>query len=66
VVTPPAATDEAVYVGSRDGYVYALDAGTGEQLWRFWTGGEDGSPPVVADSTVYVVSEGTLYALTEP
>jgi outer membrane protein assembly factor BamB len=31
--------DNRLYFGACDGYVYAMDAGSGEELWRFKTGG---------------------------
>jgi outer membrane protein assembly factor BamB len=54
-----------VYVGSYDGYVYALSAATGDKLWSFLTGGEIFSSPAVADGVVYVGSnDQNVYALT--
>jgi outer membrane protein assembly factor BamB len=42
-------TSGVVYVGSRDGSVYALKANDGSKLWSFPTGGSvDSSPVVVA------------------
>jgi outer membrane protein assembly factor BamB len=47
------------------GKVYALDAATGTEQWRFQTGGHVHSSPVVVDGTVYVGSwDGNVYALT--
>ncbi len=53
-----------MYVGSADGWLYAIRA-DGTLTWRFQTGGEVlSSPAVGADGTVYVGSEdGYLYAL---
>ncbi len=34
----PAVSKGRLYVGSADGYVYALSAGSGERLWRFRVG----------------------------
>jgi outer membrane protein assembly factor BamB len=36
--TPPAISCGTLYIGSWDSYLYALDAETGEELWRFKTG----------------------------
>lgn len=35
VQSSPAVVDGRVFVGARDGFLYALDAATGERLWRF-------------------------------
>jgi len=60
----PAVVDGLVYFGSFDGYVHALDASTGEERWRFQTGGEVWSSPAVADGKVYIGSgDYSLYAL---
>jgi outer membrane protein assembly factor BamB/serine/threonine protein kinase/FKBP-type peptidyl-prolyl cis-trans isomerase 2 len=58
------ASGPTVYVGSGDGNVYALDAGTGEGVWSFETGTAVVSSPTVVDGTVYVGSnDGNVYAL---
>jgi outer membrane protein assembly factor BamB len=60
----PAVVDGTVYVGSRDGNLYALNADTGEKLWAFKTGSWVESSPVVVGGVVYVGSnDGYLYAL---
>jgi outer membrane protein assembly factor BamB len=52
-----------VYVGSNDGFLYALNAGTGARLWSFLTGASVTSSPTVANGVVYVGSnDGFLYA----
>jgi outer membrane protein assembly factor BamB len=54
----------AVFVGSGDGHLYALDEADGRVRWAFETGGAVTSTPAVAGSTVYVTSrDGHLYAL---
>ncbi len=53
-----------VYFGSSDGNLYAIDATTGRQRWKFPTGNEIWSTPVVSENTVYVTSlDGRLYAV---
>ncbi len=53
-----------VYIGSDDGYLYAIDFGTGMQRWKFKTGGMIRSSPTLAAGTVYVGSgDGNLYAI---
>ena len=59
--------DGVVYIGGFDGYVYALDAATGERLWRFNTYGWIDSSPAVVGGVIYVGSSGGysyVYAIT--
>ncbi|MGQ9908838.1 MAG: protein kinase domain-containing protein [Candidatus Flexifilum sp.] len=52
------------YVGSTDGYMYALDAGNGFNAWRFRTNGPIISSPFEADGMLYFAStDGNLYAV---
>lgn len=52
------------FAGSGDGHVYALDAESGRERWRFRTGGRVRSSPALVDGTLYVGSfDGILYAL---
>ncbi len=56
--------DGLVFIGSADGYVYAIELRTGNQRWRFKTGAEVEAPPCVVDGLVFVGSvDGWLYAL---
>jgi outer membrane protein assembly factor BamB len=60
----PAVANGIIYVGSRDYYLYAIDASTGAVRWKFQAGSYVDSSPVVADNTVYFGSnDGKLYAL---
>jgi outer membrane protein assembly factor BamB len=60
----PAVYNGRVYFGSRDGYIYALDADTGAKLWALQTGGWVDSSPVIVGGVVYCGSnDGNLYAL---
>ena len=60
----PAVAGGVVYVGSLDNWLYALDAETGQEKWRFKTDGEVVSSPAIAGRVVYVGSnDGRLYAL---
>ena len=36
---PPALADGVIYLNAEDGYIYALDAASGDGLWRYRTGG---------------------------
>jgi uncharacterized repeat protein (TIGR01451 family) len=49
----PAVADGVVYFGSEHGNVYALNVGTGAQLWSYATAGAVESSPAVADGVVY-------------
>jgi eukaryotic-like serine/threonine-protein kinase len=52
------------FVGCQDGYVYALDASTGYNAWRFRTNGPVYSSPVMRGNFVYVGSaDGVVYAI---
>jgi outer membrane protein assembly factor BamB len=64
IASSPAVVNGDVYVGSSDGNVYGVNAGTGAQLWSFATGGSVLSSPAVANGDVYVGSgDGNVYAL---
>jgi outer membrane protein assembly factor BamB len=64
VQSSPAVAGDTVYVGSEDGYLYAVDAASGEKLWQFATGDKITSSPTVADGTVYIGShDGKMYAI---
>ena len=53
-----------VYIGSGDGRLYALDAGTGRERWQFPTGRAISSTPAVAGSLVFVGSrDNTFWAV---
>ena len=62
-ISSPEVAGGVIYIGSNDSYVYALDAVTGEQRWRFQTGHWVSSPTVV-EGVVYVGSgDSYVYAL---
>ena len=58
-------SDGVVYVGSYDTYIYALDAQTGQEKWKFKTlGFPVTSSPAISDGVVYFSSDDTyLHAL---
>mgnify|MGYP000919657377 FL=1 len=73
-MSSPSVYDGVVYVGSHDGYLYAIDADPdvdgaddqARQLWRTWLGGKVlSSPTIVPESGVLLVgsNDGTLSAL---
>lgn len=75
----PTVADGVVYVGgggkvptriggtysdNQDGYVYAVDLGTGEQRWKFTTSSRVEESPTVVDGVVYACAlRGTAYAV---
>ncbi|HYU31385.1 MAG TPA: PQQ-binding-like beta-propeller repeat protein [Thermoanaerobaculia bacterium] len=62
-ISSPVVADGTVLVGSGDGHLYALEAGSGHGKWRVETGGRIRSSPAVADGVVYVGSlDGSVYA----
>ena len=64
VQSSPAVANGAVYVGSEDKNVYALNATTGAKLWSYATGDFVHSSPAVANGVVYVGSwDHNVYAL---
>ena len=53
-----------VYFGSGDGNVYALDANTGAQRWKFKTGDVVHASPAIADGMIFIGSwDSYFYAL---
>src|ERR1700745_837546 len=64
VISSPVFKDNAIYFGSDDGNVYAVDAATGHQIWKRATNGPVPATPAIAPGTVYVGSyDGKFYAL---
>lgn len=60
----PALGDDAVYVGSNDGFVYGLVLRSGRLVWRFKTGGSVFGAPTLDGRALYVLSDdGFLYKL---
>jgi outer membrane protein assembly factor BamB len=64
IISAPAVSPEALYVGDTQGYLYAREALKGEALWQFKAGGAIMASPVIVGSRVYVGAiDGFLYAL---
>jgi outer membrane protein assembly factor BamB len=62
----PAVTSEALYVGDRVGFFYALSASDGSPLWDFWAGkgkAVSASPAVIGETVYFPTAQGSLYAL---
>ena len=63
-LSSPAVWNRAVYFGSGDGNVYALDAATGALKWKVRTGDVVHASPAIADGTLYIGSwDSFFYAL---
>jgi len=53
-----------VFIGSNDGFVYALRLDDGTKIWQYDTRGDVEAPPLYLDSTVFAGSvSGFFYAL---
>lgn len=64
VVSSPVMQGNAVYFGSDDGNVYAVDAASGRQLWKYTTRGAVSASPAIEGDTLYVGSfDGHFYAI---
>lgn len=60
----PIVADGIVYFGSNDGNIYALKAGSGQQVWQFKTGGPVIGRPTIEGTYLYSLSDdGFLYKL---
>jgi len=60
----PVVSDGKVYIGSLDGNIYALEAGTGKVDWTFTTGQKVRATPALAEGVLYIGSwDETMYAL---
>jgi len=63
-LSSPAVWNGAVYFGSGDGNVYALDAATGTLKWKFHTGDVVHASPAISDGTLFIGSwDSYFYAL---
>jgi outer membrane protein assembly factor BamB len=63
-LSSPAVWNGAVYFGSGDGNIYALDGVSGTLKWKFQTGDVVHASPAIADGNVYIGSwDSYFYAL---
>jgi len=63
-LSSPVVAEGAVYFGSGDGHLYALDAASGELRWKFATGDVVHASPAYANGVLYVGSfDSRLYAV---
>jgi len=64
IESSPAVVAGKIYIGSKDGSVYCLDAQTGVKKWKFPTGGDISSSPLVAKGKLYIGSgDKKLYCI---
>jgi eukaryotic-like serine/threonine-protein kinase len=64
VISSPAVVNGVAYIGSTDGNLYAVDAGSGALKWKFETKSWEVSSPAVVSGVVYFLSyDSHLYAL---
>lgn len=63
-LSSPVVADGAVFFGSGDGHLYAVDAASGTLRWKFRTGDVVHASPAFADGVIYAGSwDGRLYAV---
>jgi eukaryotic-like serine/threonine-protein kinase len=63
-LSSPVVWRDGVYFGSSDGNVYALNAKSGDLLWKFKTGDVVHASPAIADGTLFIGSwDSYFYAL---
>ncbi len=63
-LSSPTVWNGAVYFGSGDGSVYALDAASGQLRWKFQTADVVHASPAIADGTLFIGSwDSYFYAL---
>lgn len=64
VVSSPAVVGDKVVFGSKDHYLYCLNAATGELSWCFQTRHEVNSSPAICEDKVYIGSyDGWVYCV---
>jgi eukaryotic-like serine/threonine-protein kinase len=66
VRSSPAVTATRVFVGSGDGYLYAIDRAAGRVIWRYRAGGTvDASPAVAGGLVIAQTLAGRIFAVDE-
>jgi eukaryotic-like serine/threonine-protein kinase len=64
VVSSPAVANGFLLVGSKDCYIYCLNASNGQLVWKFPTGNIVDSSPAIVNQRVYINSQdGWVYCL---
>ena len=63
-VTAPAATSDAIYIGSNNNFVYSISADEGKTLWRYRTSSTPVARPTVVGERLYFgTSNGTVHSV---
>lgn len=64
ITSSPSISSGIIYFGTVDGYLYALNTDSGEELWKFKTNRKIISSPTIANGVIYFGSfDKHLYAL---
>jgi outer membrane protein assembly factor BamB len=64
IFSSPIVQNGIVYIGSEDGYLYAIEEQSGKIHWKFKTGGAVHSSPAIFKNIVYIGSfDGYYYAI---
>jgi outer membrane protein assembly factor BamB len=64
IFSSPIVQNGIVYIGSEDGYLYAIEEQSGKIHWKFKTGGAVHSSPAIFKNMVYIGSfDGYYYAI---
>lgn len=66
VISSPAVSgDSVVYVGDLGGFLWAVDAKEGKELWKYNLGAPIISSPAISGNTVYISAlDGSIFAFT--
>ena len=65
--TPAIGTDGILYIGCWDGFLYAFDCETGEEVWKFETFGViEASPAIGKDGVIYFGNGENLFYAVNP
>lgn len=63
VLASPVTSKSVIYLGSQNGIFYALDLGSGKEIWHFETGGNIQSKALLLDKAVFFESANIFYLL---
>ncbi len=64
IFSSPVAKDGIIFIGSEDGYLYAIEENSGNLKWKFKTNGAIHSSPSIYENTIYFGSfDGYYYAV---